>query len=216
MDGEFNNFIDPKAAQAVTRTVGATASLVKEAQKASGSIFENIGDLVNLAGKKATANPMTMTIVAALGSLYAGILSAKNLIHSAQVVSNPKVDQNVSWMAHALQGVLQGGLALGLAAPFLNMKSFFTQVVDGKAVVQTRMILGAVLAPILFGTGIKVAQNASVINKLPLGIGTAFTQIFGSVFGMVRDVTTSPELGQRLDQANPLGGAGIPAPTLAA
>lgn len=181
-----------KLASQLTKGTAVAGGFVKQAQEASTDIFEHIGSLGKNLAQKATTNKTATTTIAALGAVYAGILSIKNLVSGVEKFSNPKADENVSWVVYGLQALLQGGLALGLAAPFLGMKSLFNQVINGQNIVQMRLIIGAILAPMLLGIGIKVAQGVSILNKLPF-IGQPLGQIFRTVSQATREVTISPE-----------------------
>ncbi len=193
MRKDFTNLVQgSKLATQLTKGTAVAGGFVKQAQEASADIFQHIGSLGKNLAQKATTNKTATTVIAALGAVYAGILSIQNLVSGVEKFSNPKADENVSWVVYGLQALLQGGLALGLAAPFLGMKSLFNQVINGQNIVQMRLIMGAVLAPVMLGIGIKVAQGVSILNKLPF-IGQPLGQIFRTVSKATREVTISPE-----------------------
>lgn len=211
---DFSELIQGEVAQKIKNGAGTIVGAVNEAKHASVSIFDNISEFGKMILQKTTDNKTATTVLAALGSVYAGILASKNIVNSVKVLHDPKGDQKVSWLFYALQGILEGGLAIGLASPFLGVKSFFSKVIDGRNVVQTRMIAGAVVAPMLLGTLIKIAQGASIFNKLPLGIGPALENIFGTISGAAREITTPREFSQNPNAPGGglgPGGGGLPA-----
>ncbi len=190
----------------LTKGTAVAGGFVKQAKEASGDIFQHLGSLGKNLAQQATTNKTATTGIAALGALYAGILSIRNLLNGVEKFTNPKADERISWVVYTLQALLQGGLALGLAAPFLGMKSLFNQVINGQNIVQMRLIVGAVLAPMLLGIAMKITQGVSILNKLPF-IGHPIEQIFQTVSKATREITISPEA----NSVNQLGAQGAQA-----
>lgn len=185
----------------LTKGTAVVGGFAKQAQEASTDIFQHLGSLGKTLAQKATTNKTTTTVIAALGAAYAGILSLRNLVDGIRIFSNPKENPSVSWVVFLLQSLLQGGLAFGLAAPFVGVKSLFNKTINGQNIVQMRMIIGAVLAPMLLGVVMKIAQGVSIFNKIPF-IGEPLGKIFEIIFKGFREVTISPEA----NAANHLGG----------
>ncbi|MEY3370933.1 MAG: hypothetical protein RLZZ361_1603 [Cyanobacteriota bacterium] len=144
---------------------------------------------------------MLTTSVAGLGSIYTGVRSLKNLVKTVGSFSDPKSDP-VSWLVYGLQSLLEGGLALGLAAPFLNIKNPFAKIINGKEVVQLKTIAGAALAPILLSIFIGMAKNNSVVNRIPL-IGNPLKEISTSIAEGLRRISTNTGDQNGAGQAQP-------------
>lgn len=188
-----------------TRSItGKVGNGLKTAGQAAAAIFGSLGDITKLGIDKTTSKPVWLTAIAGAGGLIAAVKSIKNILKSFSTMIRPNQDPKVGWLPRMLQGVLQGGLALGLTAPFLGRKNIFTEQIDGKPAVPIKSIVGAAVASFLLGIAIKLAEATSVWRKVPI-IGPAMQEIAETVIGATREVTVPTEQGQRQGP-----GAGIP------
>lgn len=145
---------------------------------------------------------MIATSVAGLGSVYAGVLSLKNVIKTFKTFSDPKSSGPIPWLAYGLQSILEGGLAVGLAAPFLKIKSPFAKIINGKEVVQLKTIMAATFAPVILSLAIGIAQNNSAFTKIPL-VGKPLQEIASSVAEGLKQVSSNTGDQNGAGQAQP-------------
>jgi hypothetical protein len=210
LEGDYQDLINDnnKIVGNVQKGTNFIKELFGDSSTALGKIFGSFGSLGTQAVGSLASKPTLTTSVAGLGSIYTGVRSLKNLVKTVSSFSDPKSDP-VSWLVYGLQSVLEGGLTLGLAAPFLNIKNPFAKIINGKEVVQLKTIAGAALAPMLLSIFIGMAKNDSVVNRLPL-IGKPLKEISASVTEGLRHISTNTGdqngAGQAPPQLPNLGG----------
>jgi hypothetical protein len=182
-----------------TDLVGA---LFGDSSIAVGKMFGSLGSLTNKTFETLSSKPSLATAAIGFGGLYTGVRAIKNFVKTLQSIADPKSSPAVPWIIYGLQSILEGGLTLGLAAPLLNIKNPFAKVINGKEVVQIKTIVGAALAPILMSIYISMAQNSSIINRLPL-IGNPLKEIASSVSDGLKHITTNTGEQNAMGQAAP-------------
>ena len=110
-----------------------------------------------------------------------------------------------SWLLSGLQALLQGGVAVGLAAPFIGKghKSPFIKSVNGENVVQVKALLGGVFASVLLWAFNALSENRMpVISKIPV-LNKLAGGIAQDLKGGIQHVTT----GQEITEGNVDAGA---------
>lgn len=183
-------------------------NLFGDSSNAISKIFGSVGSLGSLSLDKVSLKPGLIAGAAGLGGIYTGLASIKNLFKTVSTFSDPKSDP-VSWIVYALQSILEGGLTLGLASPFFNIKNPFAKIINGKEVVQYKTLAGGLLAPIFVSTYISMAKNNSFILRFPI-LGKLIKEIVGSVtegLKHISGITSDQNLaGQTPPQIPNLGG----------
>lgn len=179
-------------AQAVTGKVGRG---LKTASQAASSVFGSLGDITKIGLDKTANKPVWLTAIAGGGGLVAGVKSIKNILKSFSVMFTPMQDPKVGWLPRMIQGILQGGLALGLTAPFLGRKNIFAEQIDGRPAVPIKSLVGAGVASVLLSIVMKLAEGTSTWRKIPV-LGPSMQEIAETVVGATREMTVPTEQGQ--------------------
>jgi len=210
LEGDYQELINDssKIVGKVKQGTSFLTGIFGDSSTALSKIFGSFGTVGSQAIEGLAAKPTLTTSVAGLGGIYTGVMSLKNLVKTVSTFTDPKSDP-VSWLVYALQSVLEGGLTLGLASPFFNIKNPFAKIINGKEIVQLKTIAGAALAPMLLSTFIGMAKNNSVLNRLPL-IGKPLKEISASVTEGLRNISANTgdqnAIGQAPPQMPNLGG----------
>jgi hypothetical protein len=134
--------------------------------------------------------PNLIAGAAGLGGIYTGLASIKNVFKMIGSFTDPKSEPAVSWILYGLQSILEGGLAMGLLAPFINMKNPFAKIINGKEVVQYKTLAGGLLAPIFVSTYIAMAKNNSFLNRLPI-FGKPLKEIVNSLSKGLKHISSN-------------------------
>jgi hypothetical protein len=151
----------------VQRLLGKAGDGLSTAGSATKEILGSLGSISNVAIRKSTSNPTATTVIAGGGSAIAGLLSFRSLINTFKHFTDPKTG---SWVLSGLQAIIQGGVAVGLGAPFFGKgeKSPFIKRIDGEDVVEVKAILGGVGASLLLSALTALSQDRlPIISKLP-------------------------------------------------
>lgn len=175
---------------------------MQDSSTAVGKIFNSLGLLGTSALESFSVKPKVATTAIGLTALYAGINSIKNIFKTISSFSDPKSSPAVPWVVHGLQGILEGGLSIGLAAPFLNIKNPFAKVINNKEVVQIKTLVAATAVPVILSEIIKMAQNNSLVLRIPL-FGPIIKDITEMVFGFLKHITTNTGEQNAMGQAAP-------------
>lgn len=197
LEADFNSMVEGKWKGKIQGGVEDAGNILKDTGSAVGKLFESLKDVTRLGVVKTANNSTAITGVAGVGAVIAGISSLKNLLKTSRIFFDPKSDK-VPWIMHGLQTLLQGGLAFGLASPFMGSKSPFMKTINGKDVVQLKTMIGAAIAPFLLGTFIKTAQGSSVFAK-----SNNLKEIAEDLTSGVKEMTTNTEGVQSATQAPP-------------
>ena len=188
-EDSYDDIIGGKLTQQVQKRANAVKRIWDDIVHSVSKFGRSSGELLT-EGVSKTKQSETLFSSLAIGiGAISGIYSIKNLLKSTRSFIDPKSEPKLSWPIFLGQGLLQGGLAAGMLAPFLGIKNIFSSVVNGKNVVKIRMLWGAVLAPIVLGVTMGIANGTSALTKLPL-VGKPLKEIFGTLFGAVRSITT--------------------------
>jgi hypothetical protein len=190
----------------VQKWLGKAGEGLNTAKEATGNIFGSLGGISKLGIKKSTSNPTATTIIAGGGSVVAGLFSVRSLINTFKHFADPKTG---SWLLSALQTVIQGGVAVGLGAPFLGKgeKSPFISRVDGEDVVEVKALLGGVAASTLIWAFDALSKDRlPVISKIP-GVKKLAGGIAKDIRAGIDTITT----GQAISQNQSMQGGGNPA-----
>lgn len=195
-----NPYID-----SVQRTLGKVSGGTGTAWQAVKEIFGSLGGMTKLGLKRSTSNPLATTIIAGGGSAIAGLLSFRSLINAFKSLSDPKAH---SWVISGLQAIIQGGVAIGLGAPFFGQgdKSPFVKRVDGEDVVELKAILGGVGASVLLSAFDALSKDRlPVVSKIPVLKGLA-----GGIAKDLKDGIDTVTQGEGITPAGQgVGGGGI-------
>lgn len=186
--------------------IGKAGEGLNTAKEATGNIFSSLGGISKLGIKKSTSNPTATTIIAGGGSVIAGLFSVKSLINTFKHLTDPKTG---SWLLSALQTVIQGGVAVGLGAPFLGKgeKSPFISRVDGEDVVEVKALLGGVAASTLIWAFDALSKDRlPVISKIP-----GLRKLAGGIAKDIRSGIDTITTGQAINQNQGIPGGGNPA-----
>ena len=152
----------------VQRLLGKAGDGLSTAGSAAKEIIGSLGGISNVAIRKSTSNPTATTVIAGGGSAIAGLLSFRSLINTFKHFTDPKTG---SWVLSGLQAIIQGGVAVGLGAPFFGKgeKSPFIKRIDGEDVVEVKAILGGVGASLLLSAFTALSEERlPIISKLPI------------------------------------------------
>jgi hypothetical protein len=193
LEADLQSMVDDKWRSRIQKGAETSKSFLTDASVAGQKILESFGDITKLGIDKTTHNKSLLTITTGLGAGLAGLFSVRNIFKTTQTFIDPKSGGEVTpWPVYALMSILQGGLAVGLAAPFTGGKNPFMRIENGKKVVPIKLIIGAIIGIIGIKETKRIAENVSVLTKIPF-IGPALKDIFSTSFGALKQVTTPGE-----------------------
>jgi hypothetical protein len=186
----------------VQKWIGKAGDGLNVAKEATGNIFSSLSGITKLGLKKSTSNSTATTFIAGGGSIVAGLLSVKSLISTFKHLTDPKTG---SWLLSGIQTILQGGVAVGLGAPFFGKgeKSPFIKRVDGEDVVEVKALLGGVGASLLLGAFDALSKDRlPIISKIP-----GIRKLAGGIAKDIRSGIDTVTTGQAItsDQGLPGG-----------
>lgn len=189
----------------VQRWLGKAGDGLNSAGSAIKGILASLSGISNVAIRKSTSNPTATTVIAGGGSVIAGLLSFRSLINTIKNFGDPKTG---SYVLSGLQAIIQGGVAVGLGAPFIGKgeKSPFIKRIDGEDVVEVKAILGGVGASLLLSAFRALSEDRlPIISKIP-GIKTLAGGIAKDIDSGIRTLTS----GEQITQNGIGGGANQP------
>lgn len=203
LEQDFNELVGGKWVDNIKSGSEKAKTVVKDGGSAISKIFESLGDITKFGINKTAHNQPALTIMSGLGGVTAGIFALKNILKTAKTFIDPKSD-NSPWIIHGLMGILQGGLAVGLASPFTGAKNPFMKIIDGKKIVPLKMILGAIVG--IFGVKLfkDTAAGVGIPVKIPF-IGKQLKDISGTLNEATKQMTTNTE-----NAAGAQGPGGVP------
>lgn len=185
----------------VQKWIGKAGDGLNTAKEATGNIFGSLGGISKLGLKKSTSNPTATTVIAGAGSILTGLLSIKNLFSTFKAWKDPK--QPIPWPVDLIKSILQGGVSLGLAAPFLGKgeKSPFIKRVDGEDVVEIKALLGGIGGIAGLSLMTQLGLGTSPLNKIPIA-GKLLKDIFGDGLDATKQLSTSGEINNQNTPTN--------------
>lgn len=211
LEQDFNSLIKGNTVEKIKGGTAKIKSALGDSGTAFGKIFHSLGETANQGSKALISNPNIITGVAGLGAVYTGVRSLKNILKTFSSFMDPK-SEPVPWLMYGLQGILQGGLAVGLASPFLNLKSPFVKIINGRSIVQVKTVVGAAIATIIVSIFMNMAKGISLFNKLPF-IGKPLKDISATLNNGLKEISTNTGSDQNAPGGNlPALPPGIGAP----
>ncbi len=204
LESDYQEFFrdDNRIVNRVQNGTDLATKLFTDAYNAIGKILGSVSSFGVQSIENLPLKSNLMTIGAGFGGIYAGLLSIKNLVKTVSSFTDPKSAGPIPWLIYGLQSVLEGGLAIGLTAPFLNMRNPFAKVINGKEIVQFKTLVAAALTPILLSRVIEIVKNNSIATRIPL-IGRPLKEIFGTVFEGIKHISTNTGDQNTAGQAPP-------------
>ncbi len=180
------------------------------AMRTTGTLLSSSGILAKEGINKLKSNPTAVTTAVGLGAAFSGLVAANDFVQTIKTFMNPNNESNVSWLMYALRGIITGGLASSLAAPFLGLKNTpLHEIKDGKSTIRENRVYGAAFAAIITSVFIATAKGISFLNKIPI-LGPMIGDTVQPVSQGLRGITSPEAAGTT---ASPGGGmpAGLPA-----
>lgn len=142
-----------------------------------------------------------------IGGLASGVLGLKSFTRFGKnIYGDRKYD--FSPLADLVDGVLTMGLAGGLLAPFIGIKSPFRKVINGVVTASPMRLVGSLAAVLGFKSLTGSAKGTSIFNKLFNIIGIDLKEAIRPFFDGVNWLTTDDQPNRN---APPGGGGGPPA-----
>jgi hypothetical protein len=163
-------FIPPEGpgiakARSVAKTSG---KLFGRAFDSSKGLCRGIFQQFNSIFQSFIRNPSALAWGSGVGALITGILAAKNIFHGINAALGRRTDDNISSLPYLFQGLLQGGLTTALLSTIFGWRSPFMQKIGNKLAVSKRAIIGGIVAPLLMGLWIKLAEGNTMLTRIPV------------------------------------------------
>lgn len=206
-DAERTSMFDKDATNRFKKFIGPAKDIGKKAIDSTVGLTKDTATLATGTVKKVLTDPSRpmarlRTWLFGAGGIVSGYFSLKSVIKAFTQFYGKRKSDFSPWI-HLFDGLLTGGLALGLTSPFTGWSNPFAKVIDGKLDVAPTRVVGALAASIILKTVMAISEGRSIFNKIFRVFGLDLQEITDPVIQGVNWLTSdeNPEGG-------PGGGAG--------
>ncbi len=206
-----DDFIPPQGPgiDRARRLAKGGAGLIEKAISSIKGLSRGIFQQVNSMFQTLIRNPSALAWGSGIGALIAGVLAAKNAFHGLNIALGRRTDEKLSSLPYLFQGVLQGGLTAALLSTVLGGRNPLMEKVGNTLAVSKKIMVGGVVAPLLMGLWIKLAEGSTALTRIPI-IGPMLNEVAATPLQWLKDAFKGKN-----DEIPSAMGAGAKAPATA-
>jgi len=164
--------------------------LVNRALGSSKNLCSGFLSQISSFGKSILRNPTMLAWTSGIGAAIVAVLSVKNIFHGINIAVGRREGDKLPSLMYLFQGLLQGGLTAALLSNIVGWRNPFAQTIGDRLVVAKRMMVGGIVAPVLMGLWIMLAQGNTPLNRLPV-IGPIITNVAETIPAWFKDAFKS-------------------------